>query len=67
MLKQEAVANHILEVVKARPGCGLDELTALMPDFSWSEIFVEVDRLSRSGQLRLTKTGSEFLARLHPV
>ena len=63
----QGVANQILEVVKAHPGCGLDELTSLLPNFSWSEIFVEVDRMSRAGQLRLTRTGSEFLARVHAV
>ncbi len=67
MLNQGPVASQILEVVRSHPGCGLDELTAFLPDFSWSEVFVEVDRLSRSGQLRLTRTGSEFLARLHAV
>ena len=67
MLNQRAVANQILEVVKAHPGCGLDELTSLLPDLSWSDVFVEVDRLSRAGRLRLTRNGSEFLARLHAV
>ena len=67
MLNQGAVANRILEIVKARPGCGLDELTTLLPDLNWSQVFVEVDQLSRSGQLRLTRAGSEFLARLHAV
>ena len=67
MLNQGAVANQILEVVKAHPGCGLDELTSLLPDLSWSEVFVEVDRLSRTGQLRLTRNGSEFLAKLHAL
>lgn len=66
MLNQ-GVANQILEIVKAHPGCGLDELTSFLPDFSWSEIYVEVDRMSRSGQLGLTRTGSEFLARVHAV
>ena len=66
MLNQ-GVAKQILEVVKAHPGCGLDELTSFLPDFSWSEIFVEVDRMSRSGQLRPTRTGSEFLARVHVI
>ena len=66
MLNQ-GVASQILQAVKAHPGCGLDELTSLLPDLSWSEVFVEVDRLSRAGQLRLIRTGSEFLARLHPV
>lgn len=66
MLNQ-GVANQILDFVKTRPGCGLDELISFMPELSWSEVFVEVDRLSRSGQLRLTRTGSEFLAKLHVV
>jgi hypothetical protein len=67
MLNNGAVANRILDIVKTRPGCGLDELTSLLPDLSWSQVFVEVDQLSRSGQLRLTRTGSEFLARIHAV
>ena len=66
-MRNQGVANQILEIVKAHPGCGLDELTSFLPDFTWSEIFVEVDRMSRSGQLRLTRTGSEFLARIHAV
>ena len=67
MLNQGPVASRILEIVKAHPGCGLDELTSLLSDLNWSEVFIEVDQLSRSGQLRLTRTGSEFLARLHAV
>ena len=66
-MRNQGVANQILEIVKAHPGCGLDELTSFLPDFTWSEIFVEVDRMSRSGQLRLTRTGSEVLARVHAV
>jgi hypothetical protein len=66
MLNQ-GVANQILDIVKTHPGCGLDELISFLPELSWSEVFVEVDRLSRSGQLRLTRNGSEFLAKLHVV
>ena len=66
-MRNQGVANQILEIVKAHPGCGLDELTSFLPDFSWSQIFVEVDRMNRSGQLRLTRTGSQFLARVHAV
>jgi hypothetical protein len=31
MLNQ-GVAKQILEIVRAHPGCGLDELTSLLPD-----------------------------------
>jgi hypothetical protein len=67
MLKQDAVTSQILEVVRAHPGIGLDELTSLLPDVSWSEVFVEVDRLNRSGRLRMTRTGTDFLAKLYAV
>ena len=65
MLGQGTVADQILEVVRAHPGCSLDELTERLPELNWSEIFVEVDRLSRSGRLRLTKSNSGFLMKLH--
>ena len=67
MLNQVAVASRIIEIVKAHPGCGLDELTSFLPDLSWSQVFVEVDQLNRLGQLRLTKTGSQFLVKLHAL
>ena len=61
------VAAQILELVRANPGCGLDELTERLPAVQWSDVFIEVDRLSRSGQLRLIKQNSGFLMKLHAV
>jgi hypothetical protein len=67
MLRQGSTDNQILEVVRTHPGCGLDELTQHLPQMNWSQVFIEVDRLSRSGLLRLTKSGSGFLTKLHAV
>lgn len=67
MVGQSATANQILEVVRTHPGCGLDELTQYLPEMNWSQVFIEVDRLSRSGLLRLTRSGSGFLTKLHAV
>ena len=67
MLGEGSADNQILEVVKTHPGCGLDELTQYLPQMNWSQVFIEVDRLSRSGQLRLTRSGSGFLTKLHAV
>jgi hypothetical protein len=67
MLGERSAANQILEVVRTHPGCGLDELTQYLPQMNWSQVFIEVDRLSRSGRLRLTKSGSGFLTKLHAV
>jgi hypothetical protein len=61
------IASKILQVVRAHPGCGLDDLVERLSDVQWSDVFVEVDRLSRAGQLRITKPDSGFLVMLHAV
>jgi hypothetical protein len=61
------IGDQILEVVKANPGCTLDQVILSLSGLSWSDVFLEVDRLSRSGQLRLTKSGSRFLTKVHAV
>ena len=58
---------QILQLVKAHPGCGLDDLIERLPGVQWSDVFVEVDRLSRSGELRVTKPSAGFLLKLHPI
>jgi hypothetical protein len=35
-------------------GCDLDTLTNSLSDLSWGQVFLEVDRLSREGQVRVT-------------
>lgn len=64
MLGQSIVTDQILRFVKTHPGCGLEELTEQLPELHWSEVFIEVDRLSRTGRLRLSKSGSGFLMKL---
>jgi hypothetical protein len=61
------IAAQILQLVKAKPGCGLDDLIEGLPGVQWSDVFIEVDRLSRSGELRVTKPKVGFLLKLHPV
>ena len=61
------VASKILQLVRAHPGCGLDDLVERLSDMQWSDVFMEVDRLSRMGELRITKPNSGFLVTLHAV
>jgi hypothetical protein len=61
------ITAKILDVVKTNPGCGLDDLIESLPGVQWSDVFIEVDRLSRSGELRVTKPKVGFLLKLHPV
>jgi hypothetical protein len=57
MAQSETVTNRILHAVRSAPDCTLDELTLNCPDLHWSQIFLEVDRLSRTGELRLSSKG----------
>lgn len=55
-MQQGTVANQILEVLKTHPECTLEELTQCLQDVDWLDVFLEVDRLSRFGQLRLSQS-----------
>ena len=46
------VADRILDAVHGAPDCQLDDLVLCLP-----EPFLEVDRLSRTGQVRVTAIG----------
>jgi len=67
MLQQGLLGDQILEAVRANPDSTLDELIVRVSGASWSEVFLEVDRLSRSGQLRLTKSRSGLTITLRTV
>jgi hypothetical protein len=53
MLQQATIDDRILELVKANPDCTLEELTQQFPELDWYDVYIEVERLSRSGYLRL--------------
>ena len=57
MTRSESVADQIVEAVRRVPDCTLDEIVRSLPDLGWAEVFLEVDRLSRSGRLQLAKRG----------
>ena len=48
------VADRILSLVQRTHGCDLDMLTKSLSDLSWGQVFLEVDRLSRKGEVRVT-------------
>jgi hypothetical protein len=51
------VADRILDAVHRAPGCQLDDLVLRLPELTWNQVFLEVDRLSRTGQVRMTAMG----------
>jgi hypothetical protein len=62
MHRQTCAIDQVLACIRSHPGCTLDELTQYLQDLTWSEVFLEVDRLSRSGDVRLTQSGFDFIA-----
>ena len=59
------VTDRILGAVQRTHGCDLDTLTNSLTDLSWDQVFLEVDRLSREGQVLVTLgTGGRYLIRL---
>jgi hypothetical protein len=57
MVREETIADRILKAVRRAPGCQLDALEQHLPGLTWNQIFLEVDRLSRAGQVRVTPKG----------
>jgi hypothetical protein len=65
MAMHTPVTDRILGAVQRTHGCDLDTLTNSLSDLSWSQVFLEVDRLSRQGQVQVTlDTGGRYLIRL---
>ena len=59
------VTDRILGAIQRAHGCDLDSLANSLTDLSWSQVFLEVDRLSRDGQLLVTLgTGGRYMIRL---
>jgi hypothetical protein len=54
MASNTPVTERILGAVKRTHECDLDTLTKSLSDLSWSQVFLEVDRLSRQGEVLVT-------------
>ena len=65
MISNVPVTDRILETVQCAHECDLDTLTNSLSDLSWGQVFLEVDRLSREGQVLVTRgTGGGYMIRL---
>ena len=57
--------KRIFRIVRKNKICDLDELVLECTSFSWTDVFLEVDQLSRSGELRLlSKKAGEYTVTL---
>ena len=51
-----------MEVIVRSPGNQLEEVVLECPDLTWNQVFCQLDRLSREGQVNLTMKGPGFYA-----
>jgi hypothetical protein len=49
--------EKIIQVIIRSPGGSLEEVVLECPDLTWNQVFCEIDRMSRTGQVRLTPKG----------
>ena len=45
--------EQIMQVIIRSPNCSLDEIVFECQSLTWNQVFSELDRLSRTGQIRL--------------
>ena len=47
------ITGKIFQMVKHRQPCDMEDLVEACSTYTWNQVFLEVDRLSRTGELRL--------------
>jgi hypothetical protein len=50
------IEEAILEKLRSGP-CGFDEVVTSLPNSSWGEVYIAVDRMSRDGRVFLRQLG----------
>ncbi len=66
MAQQATAEDQVLEMVLQLGPCDLEDVTRRCPNLTWNQVFLVVDRLSRTGQVKLShaKGGSYTLTLL---
>ena len=55
MLQTKPITDRVLEFLQRSPECKFEALVTRYPEFTWNELFLEVSRLNRTGQVRITR------------
>ena len=62
---QTELSHRVLTVIRQREECNMDELMRACSRYTWNQVFYEVDRLSRTGELTLIyKKGGDYAVKL---
>lgn len=55
MSPPKPITDRILELLRGSSECEFEALVTRYPEFTWNELFIEVARLSRAGQVKITR------------
>jgi hypothetical protein len=53
MTHHTTVEDQVIDIVRRTHGCELEDLARRCPNFTWNQVFLAVDHLSRTGEVRL--------------
>ena len=51
------IEEAIVDTLQRRGPCCLEDVVTSLPNFSWGEVFLAVDRMSRRGRVSLLQLG----------
>ena len=57
MTQHTSVEDQVIDIVHRTRACDLEAITRYCPNLTWNQVFLAVDGLSRSGELRLVPKG----------
>jgi hypothetical protein len=63
----QPITRLVLQTIGHNPGCSLEALMQACRPFTWNQILLEIDRLSRSSDIRLSLSGrGRYILQLSP-
>lgn len=67
MTTNRPIAGRIMALLQDSPECDFDLLVTRCPDLTWNALFQEVGRLSRDGQVIISRGVGVFTVKLVPI
>lgn len=53
MTRASTAEGQVIDIVQSLAMCDLEEVIRRCPTLAWGQVFLAIDRLSRTGQIRL--------------
>ncbi len=57
MAQHTIAEDQVIDILHRAHVCDLEEVTRQCPDLTWNQVFLAIDRMSRSGEIRLVPRG----------